>query len=268
MKKSIISTLILGIITSIMTSCSVLNRSSENQSSAYNPVIAHRGAWKALQLPQNSIASLNQAIALKCYGSEFDVHLTKDNILVVNHDHDFFGINIEQANYQDLLAKKLSNGESIPTAEAYLKAGLKQKQTKLILELKPSKLGKERTQEAAEQVVNLIKKLKAENMVEYISFSYDALTKIKELLPKAKVAYLNGGIAPQQLKQDGIDGLDYHFSEYKKNPTWINEAHQLGLTINAWTVNNPIDMKHLIAQKVAFITTDEPELLIKVLAEK
>jgi glycerophosphoryl diester phosphodiesterase len=266
MKKSIIFPLIFCLlIVFTITACSVLNRSS---TSSYNPVIAHRGAWKALQLPQNSIASLNQAIALKCYGSEFDVHLTKDNILVVNHDHDFFGINIEQATYEELLTKKLSNGEYIPTAEAYLKAGLKQKHTKLILELKPSKLGKERTEEAAECVINLVKQLKAENMVEYISFSYDALKKIKALEPKAKVAYLAGGIAPQKLKADGIDGLYYHFSEYQKNPTFINEAHQLGLSINAWTVNNPADMKSLIAQKAEYITTDEPELLIKVLKEE
>ena len=51
-----------------------------------NIVVAHRGAWKNLQLPENSIASLRQAIKLNCTGSEFDVHMTADDSLVINHD--------------------------------------------------------------------------------------------------------------------------------------------------------------------------------------
>ena len=40
-----------------------------------NQVIAHRGAWKKNKFPENSIASLNEAIRLKCFGSEFDVYI-------------------------------------------------------------------------------------------------------------------------------------------------------------------------------------------------
>jgi glycerophosphoryl diester phosphodiesterase len=43
-------------------------------------VIAHRGAWKNTGVPENSIASLQHAIALGCYGSEFDVHLSADSV--------------------------------------------------------------------------------------------------------------------------------------------------------------------------------------------
>ena len=39
-------------------------------------VIAHRGAWKEFNLPENSIASLEKAIELKCDGAEFDVRRT------------------------------------------------------------------------------------------------------------------------------------------------------------------------------------------------
>ena len=51
-----------------------------------NIVIAHRGAWKTKNLPENSIASLKNAIALKCAGSEFDVRMTADDSLVIHHD--------------------------------------------------------------------------------------------------------------------------------------------------------------------------------------
>ncbi len=230
-----------------------------------NPVIAHRGAWKKGGLPQNSIASLKRAIELGCAGTEFDVHLTKDNVLVVNHDNDFYGVPIATATYEELLAIKHPNGESIPTAEEYIREGMRQKGTKLILELKISPLGLERTLESAVQVVALVKTLQADEWIEYILFSYDGAKKIIELDPLAKVWYLLGDVAPAQAKADGFYGLDYNYRIYRQNPDWIREAHELGLIVNAWTVNNADEMNLLLDQKVGFITTDEPELLFEVL---
>lgn len=230
-----------------------------------NQVIAHRGAWKVEDLPQNSIASLERAVELGCAGSEFDVHLTKDDVLVVNHDNDYYGIDIATATYAELLAKKHPNGESIPTAEAYLREGMKQKKTKLIYELKTSKLGKERTLHSADLTVQLVKKLGAEEWVEYIAFDYDACKRIIERDSKAKVYYLNGDKTPAEAKKDGLFGLDYHFNVYKKNPTWIREAKNLGLVVNVWTVNTQEEMTNLLDQDVEFITTDQPALLLDVI---
>ncbi|SHI55706.1 Glycerophosphoryl diester phosphodiesterase family protein [Arenibacter nanhaiticus] len=58
---------------------------------------------------------------------------------------------------------------------------------------------------------------------------------------------------PEEVKNDGYTGLDYNV--YKKNPTWIKEAQDLGLTVNAWTVDKEEDMKDLLAQKVDYIFT-------------
>lgn len=231
-------------------------------------VIAHRGAWKADQLPQNSIASLRRAIELGCAGSEFDVQLTKDDVLVVNHDNEYYGIDISTATYAELLTKKHPNGESISTAEEYLREGMKQKKTKLIYELKSSKLGKERTLRSAELAVQLVKKLGAEKLVEYIAFDYDACKRLVELAPNAKVYYLNGDKNPAEVKKDGLYGLDYHFNVFKKNPTWIKEAHDLGLAVNVWTVNTEEEMNNLLRQQVEFITTDEPALLLNIIQHK
>ncbi len=234
-----------------------------------NQVIAHRGAWKTPGLPQNSIASLHEAIRLGCSGTEFDVHLTKDDVLVVNHDADFLGIDIATSTYEELLAKKLPNGESIPTARDYIIEGMKQQKTKLIFELKTSSLGKERTLQSADLAVALVKELDAEDWIEYILFDYDGAKRVIELDPNAKVWYLMGDVAPQQAKADGFYGLDYHFTVFRdKQPTWIQEAKDVGLAINAWTVNSREEMTRLLDQHVEFITTDEPELLFEVLAER
>ena len=232
---------------------------------AQTKVIAHRGAWKTQNLPQNSIASLNHAIELGCYGAEFDVHLTKDDILVVNHDKDFYGIDIETSTYKDLLAIKHPNGESIPTLEEYLNEGGKQNKTRLVLELKTSSISKERTLKAVDMCVKMVKKLNAKDLVDYIFFDYDAGKLVRKLNPQAEVAYLNGDVSPAQAKKDGYTGIDYHFNVYKKNPDWIKEAHTNGLSVNAWTVNTEEEMLNLIKQNVEFITTDEPELLLNLL---
>ncbi|MCS4225017.1 glycerophosphodiester phosphodiesterase family protein [Sphingobacterium sp. BIGb0165] len=253
MKKHIFSCLTLAMVISSATLF------------AQTKAIAHRGVWKNSHLPQNSIASLKAAHDLKLFGSEFDVHLTKDNILVVNHDNDFYGIDIATATYTELLAKKHPNGESIPTLEEYIKAGKKLKGLRLVLELKTNKLGVERTLEAATKSVEMVKNLKAEKITDYIAFSFEACQKIHELAPKANIQYLNGDKSPADVNAAGINGLDYHFSVFKKNASWLQEAHQLGMKVNAWTVNTEEEMSNLIGQKIDFITTDEPELLLQVL---
>ena len=60
-------------------------------------VIAHRGFWKTDGSAQNSIAALVKADSINCYGSEFDVGLTADNQLVVNHDSTFKGVNMQKS---------------------------------------------------------------------------------------------------------------------------------------------------------------------------
>lgn len=233
-----------------------------------NQVIAHRGAWKKDGLPQNSIAALRKAIALGVAGTEFDVHLTKDNVLVVNHDNDHEGVEIASATYAELLKIPLANGEKIPTAEEYIREGMKQKGTKLIFELKTSPLGEERTKESAVLAVDLVKKLGADEWIEYILFSYEGAKKVIELDPKAKVWYLLGDVSPSQAAADGFYGLDYNYRIYRQNPDWIKEAKNLGLKVNAWTVNRREEMQHLLDQHIEFITTDEPELLFEVLRGK
>ncbi|NGF55634.1 glycerophosphodiester phosphodiesterase [Parapedobacter sp. SGR-10] len=230
-------------------------------------IIAHRGAWKNTQVPQNSIASLQKAIEQGVWGTEFDVHLTKDDILVVNHDQDFYGLDIAMSTYQELLAKTHPNGEKIPTIEEYLKEGYKQKKTKMIFEIKTNKLGVERTVKATEMSYQAVKKLKGLDKTVFIAFSYPACLKLRELDKNVKIQYLNGDKTPEQLKQDHIYELDYNVKVFKKNPDYIPQAKKLGIKTNVWTVNKKEDMEYFIAQGVDFITTDQPELLKKVLSK-
>ena len=228
---------------------------------AQTQIIAHRGYWQT-QPPttENSIKSLENAQNLKIYGSEFDVRMTKDGILVVNHDEHHAKMEISETNFKDLEKEKLSNGENFPTLKDYLKQGKKDKSLKLIVEIKPDKT-KEKEDELTAKTIKMIKDMKLESQSEFISFSLNICKEIKKLAPTFKVQYLNGELSPEQIKKEGLDGIDYHYSIFDKNPTWISEAKALGLITNSWTVNDAAVYDKLKAQGIGFITTNIPDQL-------
>jgi glycerophosphoryl diester phosphodiesterase len=230
---------------------------------AATKVIAHRGAWKNTGVPQNSLAALQHAIRLGCYGSEFDVHMSADSGLYVSHDYVIQNVPIEKSTASQLAAVKLPNGESIPTLEAYLNAGKEQKKTRLILEIKPSQLGKAHSLALAQKCVETVRQTGTRRLVDYISFDYDVCKKVLALDPKASVAYLNGDKTPAEIKADGLDGMDYNQNVYKRNEDWISEAKQHKRSLNVWTVNDKAQMQWFMERGFDFITTDEPEVLLE-----
>jgi glycerophosphoryl diester phosphodiesterase len=228
-----------------------------------NKVIAHRGAWKNTGAPQNSVASLKAAISLGCAGSETDLHMTEDSVLVMNHDPVWAGLPVQKSTLSDLQKTKLSNGESLPLLEDFLKTIQQQHFTKLILEIKPSEKGREWANATLKKVLEKVHKMQAQAWIVYISFDYEMLKEILKTEPSANVQYLNGDIAPEQLKKDGIKGADYHYSVFQKHPEWIKSAKENDIALNAWTINEEKDMNWLLENNFDFITTNEPELLFK-----
>ncbi|HET7118542.1 MAG TPA: glycerophosphodiester phosphodiesterase family protein, partial [Hanamia sp.] len=145
---------------------------NSTMSFAKNQVIAHRGAWKNNNLPQNSIAALKAAIALGCAGSETDVQMTEDSALVINHDPVWGGLSVQKSTLKELQKTKLSNGELLPLLADFLKIIRQQTGTKLIVEIKPSGKGREWANITVQKVVKRVQQMKAQAWVVYISFDY------------------------------------------------------------------------------------------------
>ncbi|WP_185716145.1 glycerophosphodiester phosphodiesterase [Larkinella knui] len=230
-------------------------------------VIAHRGAWKAVGAPENSMASLRQAIRLGCYGSEFDVQMAADSVLFINHDTSLQGISIETTPSSKLLALKLSNGETLPTLQSFLAEGVQQAKTRLMIEIKGSRISQDRTFATARKAIELVKAMKAQALVEYSSFDYEVCKKMRQIDPTANVVYLNGDQTPEQVAADKLSGLDYYYGIFILKEDWIRQAQQKNLTVNVWTVNETLSMKWFLERKVDFITTDEPERLLDLLKQ-
>ena len=186
------------------------------QKSTKTKVIAHRGAWKNTNLPQNSLGALNAAVEMGCFASECDIWMTADSVLVVNHDPHFYDMPVETTTYNELLSKKYPNGESIATLEQFLSVITKQKQTRLVLDIKPSKISKERSIVTARKSYEMVVAAKAQKIVDYILFDYDACLALEKLDAKANIAYLLGDKSPEQAAKDGLWGIDYNYKVFRE----------------------------------------------------
>lgn len=227
-------------------------------------VVAHRGYWDTPDNAQNSITALETAQKIPVYGSEFDVNMTSDGVMVVSHGPKLESIpDVQKASYKEVKKVRLKNGEKVPTLKQYLKQG-KKGNIKLIFELKVHPAG-EIENTAVRKSVEMVKKMKLEKQVEFISFSLEACKQLAQLMPECMVQYLNGKIPPKELKEMGIMGLDYHYSNFEQNPQWVKEAHDLGMIVNVWTVNKEELMQKMIDLKVDYITTDAPEKALELI---
>lgn len=231
-------------------------------------IVAHRGYWRTDGSAQNSITSLQKAAAVGCYGSEFDVWLTADGVPVVFHDATIDGIRIEDTTFATLMNHRLQNGEFIPTLQQYLTEGSRIEGCQLILEIKPHR-NEVRDKRIADMCVELVRTLGLEKKTEYISFSKVVCQRLHEITPDSKVAYLNGELSPAQIKEMGLTGIDYNEKVFVKHPEWLQEAKQLGVEVNVWTVDGEENLRHHAnLQGVDLITTNDPEILKGILAEQ
>lgn len=229
-------------------------------------VIAHRGYWNTEGAAQNSIRSLVKADSIGCYASEFDVWMTPDSVMIVNHDPTINGIVIQNTPAAEVRKQKLANGETVPTLDEYLQkaSGLN---TRLVLELKTHD-SRAREKAAVKKTIEMIKKYGLADRTDYIVFSKDAFKEYIKQAPKgSKVYFLNGDYTPGQIKFSKGAGIDYSLKVMKKHPEWIKDCHNKGLEVNVWTVNEPEDMKWCIEQGVDYITTNEPERLQQMLKQ-
>lgn len=234
-------------------------------------IVAHRGYWncEAAGFSENSIASLKAAQDNGLWGSEFDIHITTDDVILVFHDKKINGARIDTCASERFADYRLPNGEKIPTLDEYLTQGEKCDKTILVVELKT-----EITMEREDALLDLtIDALEAHNLLDpsrviFISFSKYLCDRIANEFPQFVNQYLNGDFTPEELAEFGINGLDYQDKVVSEDGTIVERAHKLGMSTNVWTVNEPEKMQEYIALGIDAITTNEPIVLRELLGEK
>ena len=226
-------------------------------------IVAHRGFWNCEEAgyAKNSVAALRCAQEAGFWGSEFDVNMTSDGILIVYHDSDVEGKKIEQYPYSEFKDFKIKNGETIPTIDQYLEQGKKYPETMLVYEMKPHSCD-----EVEDRFIELtIAKLKEHDLLDpqrvmFISFSIHICEVLAKELPGFTVQFLGSSLSPDELAEKGINGVDYNHGVYTihKNKNWYGQARNHNMSVNAWTVNNKKEMKRMFRMGVDQLTTDNP----------
>ena len=145
--------------------------------------------------------------------------------------------------------------------------------------------------EFVETVLGVIQRYQMESRVVVQSFDWRALQVIQDLSPDITTSYLTAnqswlnnlqtgmpgaspwlggfdvddfdGSAPLAIKAAGGDAWSPYHREVSLES--IKLAHELGLSVNVWTVNNPSRMRELIDMGVDGIITDYPDRLRLVL---
>ena len=139
-------------------------------------IISHRGIYDNKKIYENTLDAFNIAI-MKGYIIEFDIHLTKDNKIVVFHDDNLNrlinkNIIVENSNYQELNQQDIFH---IPLLEEVLK--LVDGKVPLLIEIKQlNNVGK-----FEERLMNILNKYKGAYAIQ--SFNPKVLLWFKKHYP-------------------------------------------------------------------------------------
>jgi len=237
---------------------------------------AHQGARAAA--PANTLAAFRLAAEMGADGVELDVQLSRDGEAVVIHDFTVDGTTDGQGAVRQKTLAQLKTldaggwfapafaGERIPTLQEVFDAV--GHRSLLNVEVK-SLPGRSRGLEA--EVVRLIEDNNLGHRVIVSSFNPLALRKVKQLNPNIFTALLYAPGQPLFLRRAWLSPIvphefrHPHFSMVDgRFMTWAREK---GYRVNTWTVNEPDEMRRLLALGVDGIITDRPDLLAGILAE-
>ena len=218
--------------------------------------IGHRGA--RAYAPENTIASFRKAIEIGVDAVELDVRKTKDDQLVVIHDEDVKRTTDGEGLVCELTLKQIKGfsaegGEKIPTFEETL--DFLDKKVKIFVELKEEGI--------EQQVLSAVHERGLEKNVVIVSFLADALRKVRELNATIETGLIyakhkNPLKAALDLKANYLVAL-FRFIHSAN----VEKAHQNGLKVVVWTINDPAEVEEYMKKGVDGITSDKPDILKK-----
>ena len=223
-------------------------------------IIAHRGS--SASAPENTMASIRQAIEDGADWIEIDVQESADGEIIVIHDSDLMklaGVNIKawEVTSKDLdeidvggwFAPEFS-GERIPTLEAVL-AEVKGK-SRLVVELKY--YGHD--EQLEQRVIELVESAQMQDEVMIMSLEYAGIQKVRALRPGWKIGLLSARAVGDLTRLDA-DFLAVNMALAR--PSMVQAVHAAGKEMYVWTVNDALAMSQVMSLGVDGVITDEPK---------
>ena len=259
-------------------------------------VYAHRGG--AALRPENTIASFDHGLSLGADGLEFDVHLSRDGVVVVHHDPTLERTTNGRGKIVALTADELAQVDAAywfsPAAEKSRASNRDQSfpyrgqghgvprlgkvlarypGIPLIIELKVN------DPELARRVIDEVRKAGAVDRVALGSFGWRALRAARHYEPRiptgasreeVRLALYRSWVR-WPLRSPAY--REFQVPE-RSGPTriisrrFIAHAHRAGLPVKVWTVNEPDAMRRLLDWGVDALISDCPDLAVAAVASQ
>jgi glycerophosphoryl diester phosphodiesterase len=226
-------------------------------------VYAHRGG--AALRPENTIEAFDHGLACGADGLEFDVHLSRDNVVVVHHDVTLDRTTTGRGHVVDWTAEELAEIR-VPTLSAVLE---RYPGIPIIVEIKV---------DGATLVRKVIDELRRYGAVERAaigSFYSGPLAEARTYEPR-----LRTGASKEETRwalYRSWVGWPLHATPYQEfqvpersglttivSPGFIKYAHHAKLPVKVWTVDREDDMHRLLDWGVDALITDRPDVAAKV----
>ncbi len=225
----------------------------------------HRGAMG--YAPENTMVSFAKGLELGADSIELDIHLSRDEELIVMHDDDVTRTTDGKGQIKNMTLaeiKKLDagvkfdarfRGERVPTLAEVVDWA--KTRIPLAIEIKGGPLPAPGIEE------KLVEPLRAQGVVEtsaVISFYHRSVKRVKELEPRLKTGILLTGMlidpvgAARAARADSLrPAWSYWTAEL------VAEAHAAGLSTHAWSINDESLLDYLAPMGLDSIGTNYPD---------
>ena len=225
-------------------------------------ITAHRGSSRTA--PENTIPAIEAAVEEMADSVEIDVQMTADGVVVLGHDASLkrvAGVNrsIASMTFEEL--EKLDVGswfssEYAGTRIPSLSEVLELCSQKISLNIEIKYVGK--NSELPEKTAEMVRKYGMENQCVITSTNLSYLKRVKEALPEIRTGYIISAAYGNFYSSEDVDFISIR-SGFVTSALMQN-AHEQGKAVYAWTVNTKSELERLTLLGVDGIITDRPVL--------
>jgi len=225
-------------------------------------VVGHRGA--AGVLPENTLKGFRHAIELGVQYVECDVHLTRDERLVVMHDTTVDRTTngsgaIRSLDFAAIRALDAGDGEQVPTLDEVL--AMVQGKVKLLCELKG-----EGVENAAVDAV--VKRGMAADVV-FTSFHLDRIARVKERGSCLKIGAIFSKPTDDDIARSldiGVVGVGIQYKSLCLR--MVEQVLGAGVDLRAWNPDTLREQRAMMALGVSGVSTNRPDILMTYLRSR
>lgn len=230
---------------------------------------AHRGS--VTEAPENTVASIRKALAHEIQAIEIDVQLTKDDQLIIIHDHHMRRFNKRvKGNVRDYTLKEIKEmnigayfskefkHEKLATLDEMLE--VIPKEILLNVEIKNDPIIYDRISEL------LLATLQKHDRTDHIiisSFDHETLQYFQEEAPEIPLGLLfeHRIIRPwEYAKYTGLDVYSIHPYDIHVDEAFIQSCHQAGYKVYPYTVNDIETYEQFKAWGVDGVFSNNPKI--------